>query len=56
MIYAFGDCTLDTQLYTVQRAGQSIRLRPKVFQVLRYLLEHRDCIISKQELCASRLA
>jgi DNA-binding winged helix-turn-helix (wHTH) protein len=51
MIYAFGDCVLDTQLYTVQRAGPFIRLRSKVVQALRYLLEHRDCIISKQELC-----
>src|SRR5215472_13403459 len=37
MLYVFGDCTLDTQLYTLQRAGQALRLRPKVFQVLRYL-------------------
>ena len=51
MIYTFGNCILDTQLYTVQRAGQSLRLRPKVFQVLRYLLEHRDRVISRQELC-----
>jgi predicted ATPase/DNA-binding winged helix-turn-helix (wHTH) protein len=51
MIYAFGDCALDTRLYTVQRAGQSLRLRPKVFQVLCYLPEHRDRVISRQELC-----
>ncbi len=51
MIYTFGGCTLNTHLYTVQRAGQSIRLRPKVFQVLRYLLEHRERVVSKQELC-----
>ena len=34
MIYRFADCTLDTQLSTLQRAGQTTRLAPKVFEVL----------------------
>jgi class 3 adenylate cyclase/DNA-binding winged helix-turn-helix (wHTH) protein/predicted ATPase len=51
MIYRFADCALDTHLYTLQRAGQSTRLAPKVFEVLCYLIEHRDRVISKQELC-----
>src|SRR4029450_9625637 len=50
MIYRFADCALDTQLYTLQRAGQSTRLAPKVFEVLCYLIEHRDRVVSKQEL------
>jgi pentatricopeptide repeat protein len=52
MIYVFGDCELDTSLYTLQRAGQTIRLRPKVFRVCLYLLEHRDRVVSREELCA----
>src|SRR5262244_4183663 len=51
MLYRFADCTLDTQLYTLERAGQTTRLAPKVFEVLCYLLEHRDRVVSKQELC-----
>src|SRR4029453_9103039 len=51
MRYLFADCLLDTQCYLLRRAGQSIRLRPKVFQVLAYLLTHRDRVIAKQELC-----
>jgi TolB-like protein/DNA-binding winged helix-turn-helix (wHTH) protein len=51
MIYRFGDCTLDTTRNRVQRRGQSIRLRPKVFRVCLYLLEHRDRVISRDELC-----
>src|SRR5262245_53946683 len=51
MGYLFADCLLDTQCYLLRRAGQSIRLRPKVFQVLTYLLTHRDRVIAKQELC-----
>jgi hypothetical protein len=42
MRYRFADCTLDTQLYTLERAGQRTRLAPKVFEVLCYLIEHRD--------------
>jgi len=52
MRYLFADCLLDTQCYLLHRAGQSIRLRPKVFQVLTYLLTHCDRVIPKQELCA----
>src|SRR5438552_3073492 len=51
MRYSFGDWTLDTQLYTLHRAGHSLRLRPKVFQVLTYLVAHRDRVVSRQELC-----
>ena len=50
MRYVFGDCVLDTQRYTLHRAGQSVRLRPKVFQLLAYLLVHRERVVTKQEL------
>src|SRR5215831_1727717 len=52
MRYAFADCVLDTQLYTLTRAGTTRPLRPKVFQVLQYLLTHRDRVVSRDELCA----
>src|SRR5262245_46561388 len=51
MIYRFADWVLDTQLYTLDRASQRTRLAPKVFEVLCYLIEHRDRVVSKQELC-----
>ncbi len=51
MIYAFSDCELDTQLYILRCAGQPVRVRPKVFEVLCYLIEHRDHVLSKDELC-----
>jgi TolB-like protein/DNA-binding winged helix-turn-helix (wHTH) protein len=52
MIYQFGECTVDTSVYSVQRGGHSFRLRPKVFHVCLYLLEHRDRVVSREELCA----
>jgi TolB-like protein/DNA-binding winged helix-turn-helix (wHTH) protein len=51
MIYRFSDCTLDTNLYTLQRDGQTYRLRVKVFRMCLYLLEHRDRVVSRDELC-----
>jgi DNA-binding winged helix-turn-helix (wHTH) protein/tetratricopeptide (TPR) repeat protein len=51
MLYVFADCLLDTRRYVLCRAGRCYRLRPKVFQVLTYLLTHRDRVIPKQELC-----
>src|SRR5262245_27186292 len=51
MRYRFADCALDTQLYILHRADQTTRLAPKVFEVLCYLIEHRDRVVSKQELC-----
>jgi class 3 adenylate cyclase/DNA-binding winged helix-turn-helix (wHTH) protein len=52
MIYTFGECVLDTQLHVLSRAQQPVKLRPKAFEVLVYLLEHRDRIVTKHELCA----
>jgi predicted ATPase/DNA-binding winged helix-turn-helix (wHTH) protein len=52
MRYVFAEYVLDTQLYTLYREGKTVRLRPKVFHVLQYLLEHRDHVVSKDELCA----
>ena len=50
MLYVFGDYTLDTQGYALSRAGASVHVRPKVFQVLAYLLAHRDRVVPKPEL------
>src|SRR2546427_2256321 len=50
MRYVFGDYILDTQRYELRRAGTRLALRPKVFQVLAYLLAHRDRLVPKQEL------
>ena len=50
MRYTFGDYILDTQRYELHHAGALVKLRRKVFQVLAYLLAHRDRMVSKQEL------
>jgi DNA-binding winged helix-turn-helix (wHTH) protein len=55
MRYVFADCLLNTRLYTLHRGGTPVRLRPKAFHVLQYLLEHRDHVVSKDELGASAM-
>jgi class 3 adenylate cyclase len=50
MRYHFADCVLDTDQYTLCRAGQLLRVRPKAFQILIYLLLHHDRVVTKQEL------
>ena len=50
MDYQFGDYTLDTERYELRRAGIVVKLRPKVLEVLAYLITHRERLVSKQEL------
>src|SRR5262245_1150490 len=50
MQYLFGDYALDTHRCELRRTGTLIKLRPKVFDVLCYLIAHRDRVIAQQEL------
>jgi DNA-binding winged helix-turn-helix (wHTH) protein len=50
MQYVFGNYTLDTACYELRRAGTRVKLQPKMFEVLTYLIEHRERLVSKQEL------
>lgn len=50
MIYCFADCELHERLYQLHRNGVPVPLEPKVFDVLVYLLQHRDRVVSKDEL------
>jgi TolB-like protein/DNA-binding winged helix-turn-helix (wHTH) protein len=50
MIYRFADCELDEHLYQLRRNGTPVALEPKVFDVLAYLLQHHDRVVSKDEL------
>jgi DNA-binding winged helix-turn-helix (wHTH) protein len=50
MDYRFGDYSLDTERYELRRARTLVKLRPKVFEVLAYLIAQRGRLVSKQEL------
>ncbi len=48
--FQFGEFTLDVARGCVFRGEEEIRLRPKVYETLRYLVEHPGRLIGKQEL------
>jgi DNA-binding winged helix-turn-helix (wHTH) protein/predicted ATPase len=52
MIYAFEDYELDLQRYELRYAGKVVKLEPQVFNVLSYLIQHRDRVVTKEELLA----
>jgi len=50
MIYAFGGYELDLPRYELRHAGQLVKLEPQVFNLLAYLIQHRDRVVTKEEL------
>jgi pimeloyl-ACP methyl ester carboxylesterase/DNA-binding winged helix-turn-helix (wHTH) protein len=50
MIYEFGEFRLDTKRYELRRSQELLHLEPQVYAVLCYLLEHRDRVVTKDEL------
>ena len=45
MTYLFGDCELDPSSYELRRDGRVIAVEPQVFDLLLYLVEHRERLI-----------
>jgi DNA-binding winged helix-turn-helix (wHTH) protein/class 3 adenylate cyclase len=50
MIYVFGEWELNEERHELRCAQKLVKLEPRVFSVLAYLLAHRGRIVSKQEL------
>jgi DNA-binding response OmpR family regulator len=50
MIYHFGPYHLDAHRGELRCASHPVEIEPKVFDVLVYLIEHRDRIVTKEEL------
>ncbi|MEM9610976.1 MAG: winged helix-turn-helix domain-containing protein [Actinomycetota bacterium] len=50
MIVRFDDCELDLGRVQLRRADHAVPVEPQVFDVLEYLLRHRDRVVSKEEL------
>ena len=46
----FGDCELSVERIELRRAGQIVDMEPQVFDVLAYLLRHRERVVPKAEL------
>ena len=50
MIYVFDDFELDTAKVELRRNGAAIAVEPQVFALLRFLVENRDRVVTKEEI------
>ena len=53
MQFLFTDHTLDTDRRELRRGGEPIDVEPQVLDVLIYLVENRERVVSKDDLIAS---
>jgi DNA-binding winged helix-turn-helix (wHTH) protein len=53
VIYRFADIRIDPLARELRRNGELVRCRPKVFDCLVYLIEHRDRAVGRDELIAA---
>ena len=49
-VHGFDDLELDTALFELRRQGTKVPLEPQAFDVLVYLVSHRDRVVPKEEL------
>ncbi|HEX6419301.1 MAG TPA: transcriptional regulator [Acidimicrobiales bacterium] len=50
MAVRFGDCELRVETQELRRSGDLVDVEPQVFDVLAYLVRHRDRVVTKHEL------
>lgn len=53
MIYAFGDCQVDTTRFELLRGNRLAPIEPQVLELLIFLIEHRDRAVTRDELFES---
>src|SRR6185503_8167643 len=49
----FGNCSVDCARRELRRGGKLVAIEPQVFDVLVYLIQHRDRVVSRDDLLAS---
>ena len=54
--FLFGDNTLDTDRRELRRGSERIAVEPQVFDLLVYLVQNRDRVVSKDDLIDFGLA
>src|SRR5205085_2843214 len=51
--YLFEDCALDTNRRELRRGPALVAVEPQVFDLLVHLIQHRDRVVSKDDLLAA---
>jgi len=49
-VYVFGDVRMDSRRAVVTRAGEPVEMTAREYQLLRFLIEHREAVLSRDEL------
>ena len=50
MIYRFNRCRLDTEQYQLSLSDKIVSIEPLVYDLLIYLIEHRERVVTREEL------
>jgi DNA-binding winged helix-turn-helix (wHTH) protein len=50
VVFAFGAFVLDPHRFELRRNGEAVHIEPRVFDVLLYLVTHRDRVVPRTEL------
>jgi len=50
VIYAFGDCEIDAARFELSRGGKRVAVEPQVLELLIFLIDRRDRVVSRDEL------
>ena len=53
MLFTFGTCSIDCARRELRREGKLVAIEPQVFDVLVYLIQHRDRVVTRDDLLAS---
>ncbi len=53
MLYSFEDFTLDCNRRELRRGSDPIAVEPQVFDLLVYVIQHRDRVVSRDDLLAA---
>jgi len=49
-VYSFGDVTVDFDRHQASRAGEALSLSPREFRLLRFFVENRGRVVTREEL------
>src|SRR5688500_18859693 len=50
LIYRFGEYQIDTDVFELKRGAEVVKIEPQVFDLLVYLISHRNRVVSQSEL------
>lgn len=53
LLYRFENCVIDIDRRELRRGGHLVPLAPSVFDILAYLIRHRERVVSKDDLMAA---